>query len=131
MSDETGDLGGAMAPPALPAGTEPESAPSASNLPVPTRSNIPTPASSVTGIPVASKLKAPSSFGSTGSVSKIGRPCCNHTTPKAGPPPRGEFILYIIKFSNTKFIVLKVFKSWLTTLARVSLIGLPLIKVTC
>ncbi|KAH8324281.1 hypothetical protein KR074_003305, partial [Drosophila pseudoananassae] len=80
----------AMAPPALPAGTEPEPAPapSASNLPVPTRSNIPTPASSVTGIPVASKLKAPSSFGSTGSVSKIGRACCNHTTPKAGPPPR-------------------------------------------
>ncbi|KPU73136.1 uncharacterized protein Dana_GF14794, isoform B [Drosophila ananassae] len=88
MSEETGDLGGAMPPPTLPAGTEPEATPSASNLPVPTRSNIPTPASSVTGIPVASKLKAPSSFGSTGSVSKIGRPCCNHTTPKAGPPPR-------------------------------------------
>ncbi|XP_030383115.1 restin homolog isoform X8 [Scaptodrosophila lebanonensis] len=55
--------------------------------PPPSRSNIPTPASSVTGIPV-SKLKAPSSFGSNSSVSKIGRPCCTHTTPKAGPPPR-------------------------------------------
>ncbi|XP_043069816.1 restin homolog isoform X9 [Drosophila bipectinata] len=92
MSEETGTIDGAMAPPALPAGTEPEPAPapapSVSNLPVSTRSNIPTPASSVTGIPVASKLKAPSSFGSTGSVSKIGRACCNHTTPKAGPPPR-------------------------------------------
>ncbi|XP_023032482.2 restin homolog isoform X2 [Drosophila willistoni] len=57
-----------------------------SNIPTPV-SNIPTPASSVTGIPV-SRIKAPSNFGSTNSVSKIGRPCCNQTTPKAGPPPR-------------------------------------------
>ncbi|XP_068140681.1 restin homolog isoform X2 [Drosophila tropicalis] len=57
-----------------------------SNIPTPV-SNIPTPASSVTGIPV-SRIKAPSNFGSTNSVSKIGRPCCNQNTPKAGPPPR-------------------------------------------
>ncbi|XP_032592385.1 restin homolog isoform X4 [Drosophila grimshawi] len=60
-----------------------------SKLKQPSRSNIPTPASSassVTGMPT--KIKPPSNFGSTGSVSKIGRPCCNHTTPKSGPPPR-------------------------------------------
>lgn len=54
----------------------------------PSRSNIPTPASSVTGIPT--KIKPPAHYGSTNSVSKIGRLCCTHTTPKAGPPPRGE-----------------------------------------
>ncbi|KAH8298303.1 hypothetical protein KR018_001927, partial [Drosophila ironensis] len=89
MSDDAGDSGGAAAPPAALPPTEAEHAVSASKIPVPgSRSNIPTPASSVTGIPVTSKLKAPSNFGSTGSVSKIGRPCCNHTTPKAGPPAR-------------------------------------------
>ncbi|XP_034667337.1 restin homolog isoform X16 [Drosophila subobscura] len=71
----------------------PELAVAASKIPGPsTRSNIPTPAASVTGTaPPASRLKAPANFGSTSSissVSKIGRPCCNHTTPKSGPPPR-------------------------------------------
>ncbi|XP_017152009.1 restin homolog isoform X2 [Drosophila miranda] len=64
----------------------------ASRIPAPSiRSNIPTPASFVTGAAPTSRLKAPSNFGSTtsiSSVSKIGRPCCNHTTPKSGPPPR-------------------------------------------
>ncbi|XP_017854151.1 restin homolog isoform X15 [Drosophila busckii] len=74
---------GATATPAAVATTENEAA----ATPRPSRSNIPTPASSVTGIPV-SRLKAPSNFGSTNSVSKIGRACCTHATPKAGPPPR-------------------------------------------
>ncbi|KAH8376534.1 hypothetical protein KR093_000032 [Drosophila rubida] len=52
----------------------------------PSRSSIPTPAASATGIPV--KQRPPSNFGSTNSISKIGRPCCTHTTPKSGPPPR-------------------------------------------
>ncbi|XP_017063882.2 restin homolog isoform X1 [Drosophila eugracilis] len=88
MSDETSDTGGATAPLPSPANADPDPGPTPSKLPGPTRSNIPTPAASSTGIPQPSKMKAPSSFGSTGSVSKIGRPCCNHTTPKTGPPPR-------------------------------------------
>ncbi|KRF85554.1 uncharacterized protein Dvir_GJ16188, isoform D [Drosophila virilis] len=63
----------------------------AAKIKPPSRSNIPTPASSVTGIPT--KIKPPSNFGSTGSVSKIGRPCCTHTTPKSGPPPRDTNIM--------------------------------------
>lgn len=60
-------------------------------VPVNTNSNNTTPASSVTGVPV-SRLKAPSNFGgSTGTVSRIGRPC-SHAAPKAGPPARGEFL---------------------------------------
>ncbi|BFF96378.1 restin homolog [Drosophila madeirensis] len=104
MSDNSPDTPaeGAAAPAASPteaagpaeaaAMEEPELAVAASKIPGPTRSNIPTPAASVTGAaPPASRLKAPSNFGSTSSissVSKIGRPCCNHTTPKSGPPPR-------------------------------------------
>uniref|UniRef100_A0A6P4ENQ5 Restin homolog n=1 Tax=Drosophila rhopaloa TaxID=1041015 RepID=A0A6P4ENQ5_DRORH len=108
MSDETSDSGGPSAPLPSPVTADPEPGVTASKLPGPTRSNIPTPASSGsgipttavsgsgiptpaapgTGIPQPSKMKAPSNFGSTGSVSKIGRPCCNHTTPKSGPPPR-------------------------------------------
>ncbi|XP_043864966.1 restin homolog isoform X9 [Drosophila mojavensis] len=57
-----------------------------SKIKPPSRSNIPTPASSVTGIPT--KIRPPAHYGSTNSVSKIGRLCCTHTTPKAGPPPR-------------------------------------------
>ncbi|KAL9929698.1 cytoplasmic linker protein 190 isoform 2-T7 [Glossina fuscipes fuscipes] len=56
------------------------------NIAKPT-SNVTTPTSSVTNIPV-SKLKAPTNFNSsTGTISKIGRPCC-HAEPKTGPPPR-------------------------------------------
>nr|XP_044249670.1 restin homolog isoform X1 [Drosophila takahashii] len=88
MSDETGDSGGATAPLPSPASADPDPGATASKIPGPAKSNIPTPAASVTGIPQPSKMKAPSNFGSTGSVSKIGRPCCNHTTPKSGPPPR-------------------------------------------
>ncbi|XP_017025635.1 restin homolog isoform X17 [Drosophila kikkawai] len=91
MSDETGDTGEAAAAPPTPqpaTNTEGSMEAPASKIPAPSRSNIPTPASSVTGIPTASKMKVPSNFGSTGSVSKIGRPCCNNTAPKTGPPPR-------------------------------------------
>ncbi|XP_052852573.1 restin homolog isoform X18 [Drosophila gunungcola] len=104
MSDVTGDSGGPSAPQPSPVTPDPDPGVPTSKLPGPTRSNIPTPAASGTGIPTAtpmptpatsgtgipqpSKIKAPSQFGSTGSVSKIGRPCCNHTTPKSGPPPR-------------------------------------------
>ncbi|EDX05306.1 GD24107 [Drosophila simulans] len=88
MSDDTSAVGGASAPFPSPVTADPEPGATASKLPGPIRSNIPTPATSGTGIPQPSKMKAPSSFGSTGSVSKIGRPCCNHTTPKSGPPPR-------------------------------------------
>ncbi|XP_022230011.1 restin homolog isoform X2 [Drosophila obscura] len=83
---------GAAAPAAAPPQADPEQAVAASKIPGPsTRSNIPTPASSVTGAATASKLKAPSNFGSSNSissVSRIGRLCCDHTTPKSGPPPR-------------------------------------------
>ncbi|XP_026844190.1 restin homolog isoform X11 [Drosophila persimilis] len=84
----------AAAPPVEPAteSSDSELTVVASRIPAPSiRSNIPTPASSVTGAAPTSRLKAPSNFGSTtsiSSVSKIGRPCCNHTTPKSGPPPR-------------------------------------------
>lgn len=71
----------------------------------PSRSNIPTPASSVTGIPT--KIKPPSHYGSTSSVSKIGRLCCTHTTPKTGPPPRGE----LKRFSFHLVIYLDIRKS--------------------
>lgn len=90
MSDDTSASGGTSAPFPSPVTADPEPGATASKLPGPIRSNIPTPATSGTGIPQPSKMKAPSSFGSTGSVSKIGRPCCNHTTPKSGPPPRGK-----------------------------------------
>ncbi|XP_017954160.1 restin homolog isoform X3 [Drosophila navojoa] len=60
-----------------------------SKIKPPSRSNIPTPASSVTGIPT--KIRPPAHYGSTNSVSKIGRLCCTHTTPKAGPPPRDTY----------------------------------------
>ncbi|XP_034101350.1 restin homolog isoform X9 [Drosophila albomicans] len=71
------------------AATEADTEPgTASKIPKgPNRSNIPTPAASVTGIPVI-KQRPPSNFGSSNSISKIGRPCCTHTTPKSGPPPR-------------------------------------------
>jgi len=95
MSDETGDSGGATAPLPSPSNADTEPGATASKIPGPSRSNIPTPAASGTGIPQPSKMKAPSNFGSTGSVSKIGRPCCNHTTPKSGPPPRGEFKSFV------------------------------------
>ncbi|XP_034125410.1 restin homolog isoform X16 [Drosophila guanche] len=95
MSDNSPDTPaeGAAPPAEAAAMEEPELAVAASKIPGPsTRSNIPTPAASMTGTaPPASRLKAPSNFGSTSSissVSKIGRPCCNHTTPKSGPPPR-------------------------------------------
>ncbi|XP_017116713.1 restin homolog isoform X15 [Drosophila elegans] len=100
MSDVTDDSGGASAPQPSPVTPDQDPGVPASKLPGPTRSNIPMPATSGTGIPTVtpsalgtgipqpSKIKAPSQFGSTGSVSKIGRPCCNHTTPKSGPPPR-------------------------------------------
>ncbi|XP_062130608.1 restin homolog isoform X13 [Drosophila sulfurigaster albostrigata] len=71
------------------AATETDTEPgTASKIPKgPNRSNIPTPAASVTGIP-SIKQRPPSNFGSSNSISKIGRPCCTHTTPKSGPPPR-------------------------------------------
>lgn len=69
----------------------PTSLPSPQTFVPPTSSSsATTPASSVTGVP-PSRLKAPTNFGgSSSSVSKIGRPC-SHTTPKAGPPPRGMY----------------------------------------
>lgn len=75
-----------------PAPATPSSLPSPQAVVPPTSSsNATTPASSVTGVP-PSRLKAPTNFGgSSSSVSKIGRPC-SHTTPKAGPPPRGMYL---------------------------------------
>ncbi|XP_030564895.1 restin homolog isoform X9 [Drosophila novamexicana] len=77
--------------PAAETEAETETPAMAAKIKPPSRSNIPTPASSVTGIPT--KMKPPSNFASTGSVSKIGRPCCTHTTPKSGPPPRDTNIM--------------------------------------
>ncbi|XP_067625084.1 restin homolog isoform X3 [Eurosta solidaginis] len=53
------------------------------------KSTTSTPASSVTGGPT-SRLRAPTNYSGdvAGGGSKIGRICCSHVTPKAGPPPR-------------------------------------------
>ncbi|KAM8717766.1 hypothetical protein ACLKA7_004464 [Drosophila subpalustris] len=92
MSETTVDAATAAAIKPLTEAAETEA--TASKIPKgPTRSNIPTPAASVTGIPIV-KQRAPSNFGSSNSISKIGRPCCTHATPKTGPPPRDSCLVY-------------------------------------